>query len=254
MSEENKKAIIVNKVPKIYQDNSLELPLDVSLPVDSEIEIAEVEENNAVKVILPDSSIGYIHGDEELHIIQPSWTINETKVYNSPDELATPQIILKKGQEFELLNFVEDSDNEWFRIRLPGNQIGYIRGGVEVITEDSLIEAIGELIGEDTSEEKIVRNFTKQGVPEEKVRGYYHEINRLAAEYIESPEVRKELAGQFSKRIFYGILWVIGGTIASVASYEAASAGGGMYFVFYGAIIWGVIDIIRGFVGWMKYS
>ena len=80
MSEQNKKAIIINKVPKIYQDNRLTLPLDVSLPQDSEIEIEEVEGDNAVRIILPDLKTAYIHGDEVLSMIQPSWIINETKV------------------------------------------------------------------------------------------------------------------------------------------------------------------------------
>jgi hypothetical protein len=253
MSEQNKKAIIVNKTPKIYQDNRLTLPLDVSLPQDSVFEIEEVEGDNAVRIILPDLKIAYIHGNEEINVIQLSWTINETKVYTTPDELATQPIILPKGQEFELLNLVEDTNNNWLRIRLSEHQIYYMRGNVKIITEDSLIEVIGELIGKGTSEEKIVSKFTSQGVPEEKIRHFYKEISILAAEYKESPEGRKELASKFSKRILYGVLWAVGGTIATFVSMDAASSGG-TYYVFYGAIIWGVIDIIRGIIGWVKYS
>lgn len=253
MSEQNNKAIIVNKVPKIYQDSGLTSLLNVSLPLDSEIEIVEVEGDNAVRVILPDSTIGFIHGDEEINIIQPSWTISETKVYRNPDEFASQPKILMKGEEFELLNVVDGTKNKWLRIRLTGNQISYMRGNVNVITEDNLIEAIGELIGEDTNEEKIVRKFVKQGIPEEKVRNFYNEITKLAAQYEESPEGRKEMAASYSRKIIYGILWAVGGIIATSVSMESAGYGD-TYYVFYGAIIWGVIDIVRGIAGWIKYS
>jgi len=253
MSEQKNRSIIVNKAPKIYQDSGLTTELNVSLPLDSEIVIDEVEGNNAVRVQLPDSSTAYIHGDETLNIIQPSWFISDTKVYDSPDEKASQPVILNKGKAFELLNIVEGTNNKWLRIRLNGSQIRYIRGNVKVITENSLIENIGKLIGQGMKEEKIVSSFSKQGVPEEKVRNFYNEITKLAAEYKESPEGRKQLASQFSRRILYGVLWAVGGTIATVVSMNSASSGG-RYYIFWGAIIWGVIDIIRGIVGWSKYS
>lgn len=67
MSEQNQKAILANRIPKIYQDSHLSALLNVSLPIDSEIEIGEVVGENAVRVILPDSTIGFVHGDEVLY-------------------------------------------------------------------------------------------------------------------------------------------------------------------------------------------
>ena len=61
------------------------------------------------------------------------------------------------------------------------------------------------------------------------------------------------MASQYKRHMLYGLLWVVGGTIVTVATMSAASEGG-YYFVFWGAILWGVIDFFRGLIGWSKYK
>ena len=238
------KAIIVDKPPKFYKDRELTRPLTISLPRDSEYEIGEVE-GNAVKVILPDRTEAYIHGEEQIVLVQPAWAIEETKVYDRPDEDASFPTILKKGDAFELLNLLEDTNEQWLRVKLPDKQIKYMRGNVIVMTQDGIIEDMGKMMGEGQSEESIVKEFTKQGAPEQLVRDFYTEIARLAEEYRNSPEGKKNISSQASKRILYGLLWAAGGAIATFAGMEAAS-GGGTYFVFWGAIVYGGFLIIRG--------
>ena len=53
------------------------------------------------------------------------------------------------------------------------------------------------------------------------------------------------------RKMFFGALWAIGGTVATVASYSSA-AGGGKYFIFWGAIIFGVIDFLVGLNGYVS--
>jgi hypothetical protein len=53
------------------------------------------------------------------------------------------------------------------------------------------------------------------------------------------------------KKMFFGALWAIGGTIATIISYNSA-AGGGKYFIFWGAIVFGVIDFLVGLSGWIS--
>lgn len=252
MLELKRKGIVLNKAPKMYQDADLSQPFEALLSKDSEFELGDLEGDKAVKVTLPDGKTAYIDGDEEINIIQPAWTIKDTLIYNRPDKTAQSREV-GKGQEIELLNAVEGSNNNWLRVRKSDGQIYFMRGNVRIITEDSLMESIGEMIGDGSSEDKIVRSFTKQGVPEAKVRAFYAEITRLATEYEQSPEGRKELSKKASNRILYGFLWVVGGIVATSVSYGSAS-GGGTYSVFYGAIIWGVIDIIRGVIGVSQYS
>jgi len=245
--------IVLDKAPKIYHDKGLTSQIDISLPPDSEFEIEEVEGANVVRAILPDSKIGFINGDEVIQFIQPSWTRYETRVFDSPEETATHSTLLEKGEEFELLNAVDGTNEQWVRIRLSGGEINYMSGSAVVITQDDLVEGIAELIGDGQDEEKIVSEFAEQGVPERKVRDLFVEVTKLATQYEKSPEGRKELAAKASRQILYGFLWAAGGGIATYIGYNSAGMGD-TYLVFYGAIGWGVIDMFRGIAGWLKYS
>lgn len=53
--------------------------------------------------------------------------------------------------------------------------------------------------------------------------------------------------------ILFGLLWAIGGSIATFVSYSSAASNsyGGTYFIFWGAIIFGAFDVLRGFWGLM---
>lgn len=55
-------------------------------------------------------------------------------------------------------------------------------------------------------------------------------------------------SGRASKDILHGALWCVGGTIATVIGYLHASdgGGGGRYFIFWGAIVFGGFQLLRG--------
>ena len=61
-------------------------------------------------------------------------------------------------------------------------------------------------------------------------------------ENLENPHVR---------RMLIGLLLVVGGGFLTLVTYNAA-APGGTYFVFWGAMIWGGIIILRGVLGWLS--
>lgn len=75
-----------------------------------------------------------------------------------------------------------------------------------------------------------------------------HDARNFSNSYA-SPEV-EETSAKYVKKIIFGALWAGGGTIATVASYSSAS-GGGRYFIFWGAIIFGIIDMIVGLNGYL---
>ncbi len=78
------------------------------------------------------------------------------------------------------------------------------------------------------------------------------EIEQRAKEK-ESPEGHEALASKYARRMLYGVLWAVGGTIVTVVAYEAASPGG-TYIIAWGAIVFGIIDFFRGLFGWLKYK
>lgn len=58
-------------------------------------------------------------------------------------------------------------------------------------------------------------------------------------------------SGKAVKKMIFGALWAIGGTIGTVLSYSAAS-GGGKYMVFWGAILFGAVDFLIGLNAWIS--
>jgi hypothetical protein len=61
-------------------------------------------------------------------------------------------------------------------------------------------------------------------------------------------------SGKYFRKMLFGALWAIGGTIATFFSYSSAAgtSGGGKYFIFWGAILFGLIDCLVGFSGWVS--
>ncbi len=58
--------------------------------------------------------------------------------------------------------------------------------------------------------------------------------------------VFKDKKKKANKNMFYGGIWCVGGIIVTVASYSAASSGGGKYVFAWGAIIFGAIQFFKG--------
>jgi hypothetical protein len=64
-------------------------------------------------------------------------------------------------------------------------------------------------------------------------------------------KVREARVRGYKRRMRNGILWAIGGVIVTGWTYVVAPDG--KYFVFWGAVIYGIIDFFSGLIGWLKY-
>lgn len=251
-TEKNKKAIIIDSQPQIFQESQLRTPYEIILKPDDEFELVEAEDN-AIRILLPDGTKGYIREDVELNILSTSWITKEAAMYEDTDVKSAVLHKFKKGEKLELLNIVPGTKEKWIRVRLLNGTKGFLPADTKVITEDSLLERIGELIGAGSSEHKIIKQFKKQGIPENEIQEGYVEVQKAIKEYRESPEGKKEISKQYSKKILYSAFWIVGGLLATYISMQAASDGG-TYFLFWGAVVFGVIDLIRGIAGYAKYS
>jgi hypothetical protein len=118
---------------------------------------------------------------------------------------------------------------------------------------DELAQAVATELAQGKSKKSIVKELVKQDWPEDSASQFVNDVEQALNEYRESPEARKALASQYARHMLYGILWAGGGTAVTVATYQAASAGGS-YVVAWGAIAFGIYDFFRGLFGWMKYS
>ena len=97
---------------------------------------------------------------------------------------------------------------------------------------------------------ELVNAGWEQDVADQLVVDAQEAVGGLTEQYKESPEGRSELASKYARHMGYGLLWMIGG--AAVAGYAAAWSVG-VYVVAWGAIVFGAIDFIIGFAGWLRY-
>lgn len=245
-----KKFVFSGEPPVIYQDPELLTSSGYQFPADSIFELHEIV-GKSVKVVLPDGNTAYIDKETRCNFIKRSWANTRAEVYSQPEDTSPLITILNKGDEFML--YYALSENKWVKIQLATGYFGFIKAGTKCVTEDNLKNTVRNMINQNHTENAIVKAFAKQGVPEGYTRAFYSEISAATQSYLNTPEGIQAMAAKYRKRMIAGLLWTVGGLVVSVISYTVASAGG-VYFVFWGAVIFGIIDFIRGLAGWIKYS
>ncbi len=67
-----------------------------------------------------------------------------------------------------------------------------------------------------------------------------------------SQALKKARRDKSKSRMMWGLIWAIGGILVTALTYAFAGQLGGTYFVFYGAVIWGLIDFFIGLAGWLS--
>jgi len=63
--------------------------------------------------------------------------------------------------------------------------------------------------------------------------------------------IKKARREKYKKQMIRGLLWTVGGTVITCGTLAFASQLGGRYVLFYGAIIFGFIDLMIGIIGWL---
>lgn len=75
------------------------------------------------------------------------------------------------------------------------------------------------------------------------VRISYLELERQR----QAPRPSEDVRNRGRRDMLYGTAWFVLGLVVTVATYELArQQGGGSYMIAYGAMVWGVIQFIRG--------
>jgi len=106
------------------------------------------------------------------------------------------------------------------------------------------------------NDEKIIKNLGKQGFSTQQGQALLDEVKIAIQEYESSPEGKKDFSKKYRNMMVAGVLWTVGGAIATIIGYSTAAdnPSGGSYYVFWGAVVFGIFDFIRGLFGWMKYQ
>ena len=68
-----------------------------------------------------------------------------------------------------------------------------------------------------------------------------------------SDDDRVIVAAMFKRRMIRGLMWMLGGIAISMASLSLSRLNGGGSFMFFGAMLFGMIDFLAGLVGWWRH-
>jgi hypothetical protein len=114
-----------------------------------------------------------------------------------------------------------------------------------VVAEQVFQEAsahVEKALSDGQAPNRILQEFVNRGWPHEQ-----------AADLVASVQLklREARVSGYKRRMRNGILWAIGGVIVTAWTYVFAPDG--KYFVFWGAVIYGIFDFFSGLIGWLKY-
>jgi hypothetical protein len=93
--------------------------------------------------------------------------------------------------------------------------------------------AADQMVNQSKSSDEVIKSLTEKGLSQDAA---YTIVNNL------EEEIRKAKKDRATKDMLYGALWCIGGTVATVAN---------IGFIFWGAILFGGIQFIKGLVNYL---
>jgi SOS response regulatory protein OraA/RecX len=106
--------------------------------------------------------------------------------------------------------------------------------------EQALHALVAEEMQSGASPQKLQSMLAEKGLDQDSASAVVADVSRNRAE-------ARRAAGK--RNMTHGALWCIGGIVVTGVTYiVAASSGGGTYFIAWGAIVFGALQFLRGFV------
>jgi hypothetical protein len=245
-------AITADPTTIVYKDSNLSELLEWTLPTDTEIEMSYPADGAPSMIRFKDRS-GYVRPDAKVRVLSGIFLPNPdgTTVHEQP---ASSSVILgafRRGDEIVILETVKTPKGDWVKIRDIDGAIGYMNGNTKVLFVANLRESIATQKADWATHNGLLKYLTKLGLRPAVAEEFLANMEQEIEEYSKTPHGQKKLNSQSNGQMLLGIALMAGGIIASVWSYNTAASGsgGGRYFVFYGAVIWGLYYLIKGFFG-----
>ena len=96
---------------------------------------------------------------------------------------------------------------------------------------------------------KLAANYKMSQIEAEHL---YENVRTAMVRYTQTPEYRREMANQGKRKMLFGLLWAGIGLTITIYSFTHPS-NEGAFFIFWGAVLFGIIDFFRGLVQWLQY-
>ncbi len=242
-----KRAVTVDKSPVVYRDAGLNEPFDEALPANTEIEVSSPAAGSIA--VACESRSGFIRSDAKTRILPFGYVTNArgANAHAEPSAQSAVTHIYQAGDELLLLETLKTPKGQWVKIRDEHGDTGYVYGDTDVLLVDNLHEYLIDQKKELVGHAALVKFLTKKNLPLSVAEKLVAEAERDFEAFKRSPERKKAPRNE----ALLGLFLIFGGIIATAWSYSegASGSGGGRYFVFYGAIIWGLYHLVKGMCG-----
>jgi hypothetical protein len=252
ISDRPSKVVFDDSPVALFRDASLKERLLIDIPEDTEAELDD-SDGGCAKLTFADGTIAYLYGKVPFYVIQRAWATESAGLFEEAAD-QTPLKEWKRGEEMELLRLVEREGKKWAKVRDADGKLYYIDGQSPVLTENGIAETIAKMVSDGDGLSRIAAALGAKGVPPDVVSEIHSKVQEIFEKAKNSPEVRSAKAAKYSRRMLIGILWAVGGAIATLVSYGAVSERGGVYMVFWGAIAFGAVDFLVGLFGLIRNS
>lgn len=101
----------------------------------------------------------------------------------------------------------------------------------------------------------ILSTMLEEGYEKNQLKAAIEQKALEVKEYKKSPEGIKEMTVINKKRIKNGLISIAFGVVLTVVGYLISGVFDAFYFyIFYGAVLWGVYSLIRGIIGFAMYK
>jgi hypothetical protein len=183
----------------------------------------------------------------------------QVKLYSSPEPNALSLATLTEGTEIEFGKTIKAGGKKWVEVIMPSGQKGYLPDATRVFPFRLATPLQNNVaVYNQPSAQSLVRQTLQRntkiyliGVTRAEDQDWVQVRDMNGVEGYISGRTRLRVVQQKSKALarknmLSGAFWCIGGIIVTVATYGAASNGGGTYFVAWGAIAYGAIQFISG--------
>lgn len=183
----------------------------------------------------------------------------QVKLYSSPEPNALSLATLTEGTEIEFGKVIRAGGQKWVEVIMPSGQKGYLPEATRVFPFRLASPLQNNVpVYSEPSEQSLVRQKLQRNS-----KIYLTNVSRIGdqdwvqvrdmngAEGYISGRTRLRVVQQKSKALgrknmITGALWCIGGIVVTIATYGAASSGGGTYIVAWGAILYGAVQLVTG--------
>jgi hypothetical protein len=191
----------------------------------------------------------------------------ETSFFAEMDPAGRTVDVLPIGTELALEKVQNSRGMDWVPAKLANGTTGYIKGDARVfmIKEVALLDPAVDVRAQPSDVAPPVRRIGKGHrfqlleVVQSEGRDWVRIRDQVGTGFVLASVKIRELAKlaeigprpDVTNDLLSGVLWCIGGVVVTAATYAAAS-GGGVYIVAWGAMLVGLVRIVRGSINALR--